>query len=397
MVGTGQVCVPVEYAAAYFAAVVLRQARRKGSTRDRSVVVVHCSLKGSARDRSAEVVCHFSIEGSTGDGAFVCHTARKGAARDRSDEVFHCSIEGSARDFSSVVVCHFLLKAAVLYGAFVCHTALEGSVRDLSCRGVCHCSIEGAFLDVAVVCHTALEGAVLNVAVVFHTALALEGTTADGAAVCHVSFKGAFLYGVQVFHTAIESAARDCSSRECSSGDVCHCSRKGAVASDGAAVCHTGREEAARDRPFVVCHVCSKVAAGNCRILFQFNLTAHSLLGNPSSIGFGIEVVEIIRSTFQNQCAALVLPAVARGAVRTDRIADRAHDELWEGVCCKSSQGEHGEHHAQCQDQAENAFFHRGRPPFLPKTASKSRTVVRFWIHHTIKTTGREAKPREMP
>ena len=381
MVGTGQVCVPVEYAAEYFAAVVLRQARRKGSTRDRSVLVVHCSLKGSARDRSAAVVFHFSIEGSTGDGAFVCHTARKGAARDRSDEIFHCSIEDAVLDGAAVFHCS--TEGAVLYGGV-------GAV-------VCHCSIEGAVLDVAVVCHTALEGAVLDVAVVFHFFISGEGTTADGAAVCHVSFKGAFLYGVQVCHTAIESAARDCSSRECYSGDVCHCSRKGAVASDGAAVCHTVREEAARDRPFVVCHVCSKVAAGNCRILFQFNATVHSLLGNPSSIGFGIEVVEIIRSTFQNQCAALVLPAVARGAVRTDRIAARAHDELWEGAFCKGPQGEHGEHHAQCQDQAENAFFHRGRPPFLPKTASKSRTVVRFWVHHTIKTTGREAKPREMP
>ena len=172
-----------------------------------------------------------------------------------------------------------MLKGSVLYGGV-------GTF-------VCHCSIEGAVLDVAVVFHTALEGAFLDVAVVFHTALALEGTTTDGVAVCHVSFKGAFLYGVPVSHTAIESAARDCSSRECSSGDVFHFSREGAVLY-GAAVCHTVREEAARDRPFVVCHGCSKVAAGNCRILFQFNLTAHSLLGRPSSMGFGIEVVEII-------------------------------------------------------------------------------------------------------
>ena len=299
-----------------------------------------------------------AVEHAASHGAVVIRQARReGAARDRSAVVGHCTTEGSARDCSVGVVFHVFLKDAVVYGAFVHHKALEGAAAD------------GAVLDVAVVCHTALEGAVLDVAVVFHFFISGEGTTADGAAVCHVSFKGAFLYGVQVCHTAIESAARDCSSRECYSGDVCHCSRKGAVASDGAAVCHTVREEAARDRPFVVCHVCSKVAAGNCRILFQFNATVHSLLGNPSSIGFGIEVVEIIRSTFQNQCAALVLPAVARGAVRTDRIAARAHDELWEGVCCKGPQGEHGEHHAQCQDQAENAFFHRGRPPLLPKAA----------------------------
>ena len=48
VVGTGQVCVPVEYAAEYFAAVVLRQARRKGSIRDRSVVVFHVRFKGAA-------------------------------------------------------------------------------------------------------------------------------------------------------------------------------------------------------------------------------------------------------------------------------------------------------------------------------------------------------------
>ena len=350
----GYGCVPVEHAASHVAG-FLGQARREDS----------------AKDLSYAAVFYLDREDAVLDDAGVCHTARalEGSTSDVSrDVVCHCSFKETTAD--GVVVCHGSIEDAVLYGATVCHTAIEDAVLYGGVGTfVCHGSIEGAVLDGAVVFHTAIEGAVLDVDVVFHTALALEGTTADGSAVCHVSFKGAVLYGAAVCHAAIESAARDCSSRDCSSGDVFHFSRKGAVASDGAAVCHTVREEAARDRPFVVCHACSKVAAGNCRILFQFNATVHSLLGRPSSMGFGIEVVEIIRSIRQSQYAATVLPAVALGAVRTDRIAGRAHDELWEGAFCKSSQGEHGEHHAQCQDQAENAFFHWGRPPLLPKAA----------------------------
>ena len=286
VVGTGQVCVPVEYAAEYFAAVVLRQARRKGSTRDRSVVVVHCPLKGSARDRSAEVVCHFSIEGSTGDGAFVCHTAR--------------ALEGAARDFSVAVVCHLTFKGAFLDGAFVCHAtrALEGAARDFS---------------VAVVCHLTFKGAVL-----------------DGAAVCH---------------TAREGSTRDFS---------------------GGGVCHGSIEDAARDRSVDVFHCPIEGAAGDRRS--RTNLALHRLCGT-----------EIKRSTIQTQyaVAVIVLPDVAvavaaaifAAALGADRVAIRADDEVLGGACCKGPQGEHGEHHAQCQDQAENAFFHWGRPPLLPKAA----------------------------
>ena len=294
---------------------------------------------------------------------------------------------------------------------------------------VFHFSLKGAFLDVAVVCHTALEGAVLDVAVVFHTALALEGTTADGAAVCHVSFKGAFLYGVQVCHTAIESAARDCSSRECYSGVVCHFSRKGAVAIDGAVVCHTARalegtardfssgvvghcciECAARDcSSGVVCHYpiegtvgdgsfgdrsavkhsSVEDAAGNFRTRLSHNRTLHSPIGRPSCIGFGLGVVEIKRSILQSQClgATIVTPVVADIAFpllwcQTGKVRQTVlHDEFWESGCCKGPQGEHGEHHAQCQDQAENAFFHRGRPPFLPRAATKAaRSFVSGFI-----------------
>ena len=127
------------------------------------------------------------------------------------------------------------------------------------------------------------------------------------------------------------------------------------------------RKDSTIDRSGVVCHFFFKDAAGNCRIRLNLNRTLHSLTGKPSFIGFGIGVSEIIRSTHQNQCVAPVLPAVALGAVRTVR-PTVLHDELW-GVCCKGPQGEHGEHHAQCQDQAENAFFHWGRPPLLPKAA----------------------------
>ena len=185
VVGTGQVCVPVEYAAEYFAAVVLRQARRKGSTRDRSVVVVHCSLKGAARDRSDEVF-HCSIEGSTGDGAFVCH----------------CSFKETTAD--GVVVCHGSIEGAVLYsgGGVVCHFSIEGAILDGA--AVCHGSIEGAVAhDGAFVFHGSIESAVASDgAAVCHNAPVLEGTTADGAVVCHFSIR-----------VACEDAAGNCRCR----------------------------------------------------------------------------------------------------------------------------------------------------------------------------------------
>ena len=272
----------------------------------------------------------------------------------------------------------------------------EGTARD--CSGVC----SGVF-----VCHTArvLEGTIADSAVVCHLARALEGTTADGAVVCHcfIRVEGSsidFSSGV-VCHIAHEDAVRDCSY-----GVVCHTAR--------------ALEGAARDRSSgPVCHVCCKVAAGNFCTPFNLNLAHHSRSGLRSGLVLGMGETEIIRSARQSQSAGVcrvrrvfsVLPAGAgilvlclSVAIRERRFLHiggvrqtvRAHDEFWEGVFCKGPQGEHGEHHAQCQDQAENAFFHWGRPPFLPKTASKSRTVVRFWVHHTIKTTGREAKPREM-
>ena len=168
-------------------------------------------------------------------------------------------------------------------------------------------------LSYAAVFYLDREDAVLDDAGVCHTARVLEGTTADGAVVCHFSLKGAFL--------------------------------------DGVVVCHTAREG----------------AAANCRT--RFNRTFHSRSGLRSGLVLGMGGAEIKRSIIQSQCigAAIVIPAVATGAVRTVR-QTVLHDELW-GVCCKGPQGEHGEHHAQCQDQAENAFFHWGRPPLLPKAA----------------------------
>ena len=210
----------------------------------------------------------------------------------------------------------------------------EDSAKDLSYAAVFYLDREDAVLDDAGVCHTAraLEGSTSDVSrgVVYHcsiegaaadrcavsvchTARVLEGTTADGAVVCHFSLKGAFL--------------------------------------DGVVVCHTAREG----------------AAANCRT--RFNRTFHSRSGLRSGLVLGMGGAEIKRSIIQSQCigAAIVIPAVATGAVRTVR-QTVLHDELW-GVCCKGPQGEHGEHHAQCQDQAENAFFHWGRPPLLPKAA----------------------------
>ena len=125
----------------------------------------------------------------------------------------------------------------------------------------------------------------------------------------------------------------------------------------------------------MIFHTSLKGAAGNLRT--RFNRTFHSRIGRcfiGSVLGIGQTEIKFPIFTLQNQClgAAIVTPAVARGAVRTVRVA-ALHDEFAAGgAFCKGPHGEHGEHHAQCQDQAENAFFHRGRPPFLPRAATKA-------------------------
>ena len=303
----GYGCVPVEHAASHVA-VVPRQARREDS----------------AKDLSYAAVFYLDREDAVLDDAGVCHTAR--------------ALEGSTSDVSRGVVYHGSLKGAfAIDGAVVCHTApvLEGATTDGLV--VCHTApvLEGTTADDALVCHNApvLEGTIADGAAVCHTAPVLEGTTTDGLVVCHTVREGAVLYGAFVYHTAA------------------HC-LEGTTA-DGAVVCHTVTE----------------AAAGNFHTRSNLNHTPHSRNGPRSCSGvLGMGGAEIKRSIQQTQCAVHVHPVVAHGALRIDRQTVRAHDEFW-GVCCKGSQGEHGEHHAQCQDQAENAFFHWGRPPLLPKAA----------------------------
>ena len=177
-----------------------------------------------------------------------------------------------------------------------------------------------------------------------------------------------------VYHFFLKGAARNRSSV------VYHFSLKGAVASDDAVAYHCSIEGAVRDCSagavqlsvvhLSVVHCCIEGTVGNFRTRLNLNRARHRRCGRCSwGLALGMGGAEIKRSSRQSQCAVTVLPAVATGAVRTGRQTVRVHDELWEGVCCKGPQGEHGEHHAQCQDQAENAFFHRGRPPLLPKDA----------------------------
>ena len=266
--------------------------------------------------------------------------------------VSHCTTEGSAKDFSFVVVLHVSLKDAVVYGAYVYHTVLEG-----------------AFLDGAFVSHVARKGAVIDDAVVCHFFISGEGTVIDGAPVSHFSIEGAVRYGAFgafVYHLSIEGAFLD-----------------------GVAVCHSSIEDAVRDCsaesvPCSVVHCCIEGAAGNFRRRFNLNRTRHSRIGR-FFIGrvLGIGQTEIKLSIRQSQClgSGIITPVVADIHIITIRVfccghiggvrQTVLHDELW-GVCCKGPQGEHGEHHAQCEDQAENAFFHRDRPPFLPKAAPKA-------------------------
>ena len=264
-----------------------------------------------------------AVEDAAGHAAVVLRQARRENAAGDIAAVVHLAPEGAARDRSSGVVHHRTLKFAAGDFLFVYHIAR---------------ALEGAVADGAFVFHFSLKGAVRDFSFVV---------------VFHCSFKGAVLNGASVCHGSIEDAVRDCSAEV-----VFHCSFKGAVLYGAAVVCHGFIEG----------------AAGHFHTKKNHNRTQHSLLGRPSCLGFGIGVSEIILSIIQIQCVVPVPPAVANGA---DRVAV-LHDEVLGGAFCKGPQGEHGEHHAQCQDQAENAFFHRGRPPFLPKTASKSRTVVRF-------------------
>ena len=102
----------------------------EGSTRDRSVPVLHCSLKGAARNRSS-VVFHRVVKSSVRDvsSLVVCHFFQEGAVAGDGTVVCHCSIEGTASDVSFGVVCY---------------CSIEGSVRDRSSGVVCHCSIKDA-------------------------------------------------------------------------------------------------------------------------------------------------------------------------------------------------------------------------------------------------------------
>ena len=382
----GYGCVPVEHAASHVA-VVPRQARREDSAKDLSYaavfyldredavlddagvchtaralegstsdvsrgVVYHGSLKGAFAIDGA-VVCHTApvLEGATTDGLVVCHAARKGAV------LYGAAVCHGSREFAvldGALVFHFFIRGegAVLYGAVVCHGSIEVAVIDCSVGVVFHTATacEGSVSDFSsgVVCHRSIEGAVAgDGAFVCHATRALEGAARDFsvAVVCHLTFKAAVLYGALVFHTAREGATRDFS---------------------GGVVCHGSIKDAARDRFGEVVHCPIEGAVGDRRK--RMNLALHRLCGT-----------EIKRSTIQTQYAAfaIVLPVVAvaaavaifAAALGADRVAVRADDEVLGGACCKGPQGEHGEHHAQCQDQAENAFFHWGRPPLLPKAA----------------------------
>ncbi len=256
------------------------------------------------------------------------------------------AVEHAAVYVAAFAVVHTAREDSTKDRVVVCHCSIEGAVLDVA--AVCHCSIEGAVLDVAAVCHRSIEGAVAgDGAFVCHATRALEGAARDFsvAVVCHLTFKAAVLYGALVFHTAREGATRDFS---------------------GGVVCHGSIKDAARDRFGEVVHCPIEGAVGDRRK--RMNLALHRLCGT-----------EIKRSTIQTQYAAfaIVLPVVAvaaavaifAAALGADRVAVRADDEVLGGACCKGPQGEHGEHHAQCQDQAENAFFHWGRPPLLPKAA----------------------------
>ena len=73
----------------------------EGSTRDRSVPVLHCSLKG--------------------------------AARNRSSVVFHRVVKSSVRDVSSLVVCHFFQEGAVA-GGVSANSGLRAAFEEYSRR-----------------------------------------------------------------------------------------------------------------------------------------------------------------------------------------------------------------------------------------------------------------------
>ena len=199
------------------------------------------------------------------------------------------------------------------------------------CTEVEYAAGHGAF-----VCHTAREGAASDFsAAVYHCFL--KGSTRDfsSGVVCHYSLKG--------------------SVRNRSVGPVFHCSIKGAFAIDGAVVCHTARKGTVLDGAAVyhgsskgasldgaaVCHGFMEGTAGNFHTRLSHNRTRHSRIGR-CCLGsvLGIGQTEIKRSTVtrQSQFAGqvryvffTVSPSVALAADSTvfgaDRVAAR-HDEV---------------------------------------------------------------------
>ena len=362
-------------------------------------VVFHIAIEGSALDRSFEetaikrfiYVCHCSIKGAVGNVPVIFHTSLKGAAgniRTRFNRTFHSrsglrsglvlGMGETEIKFPPYTLQSQCIGAVIVTPAVA--TAVGSAVVGADREAALHDEFAGAELHVMVRHGKGHGRLVVFIGVVaFVDGLAVQAVDVDAGS---DDYGGAFVgvevpwlfrvlrsilvpraFAVHLEHTAIRY------------GDLVGFGGQPRLAVERAASHFAAvprqarREGSTRDFSFGVYHCFIEDASGNFHIQSNHNRTLHRRCGRCSlGLALGMGGAEIKRSIIQSQCigAAIVIPAVATGAVRTVR-QTVLHDELWGGVCCKSSQGEHGEHHAQCQDQAENAFFHWGRPPLLPK------------------------------
>ena len=371
----------------------------EGSVRDCSVgVVYHFFLKGAARNRSS-VVYHFSLKGAVAsDDAVAYHCSIEGAVRDCSAgavqlsvvhlSVVHCCIEGTVGN------CHTRLNlnrarhrrcgrcswglALGMGGAEIKRSTLQnqcaatvvlpavalGAVQTVR-QTVLHDEVGAG--DRSVQHHVpARHGEFHGRPVVWFGVAAVA--RADGLAVQAIDFGaggddygGAFVgvevpwlfrvlrsilvpraFAVHLEHTAIRY------------GDLVDFGGQPRLAVERAASHFAAvprqarREGSTRDFSFGVYHCFIEDASGNFHIQSNHNRTLHRRCGRCSlGLALGMGGAEIKRSIIQSQCigAAIVIPAVATGAVRTVR-QTVLHDELWGGGLLQKPPG--GTRRAPC-------------------------------------------------
>ena len=339
--------------------------------------VVHIAIEGSALDRSCEetaiklfiYVCHCSIKGAVGNVPVIFHTFLKGAAgnlRTRFNRTFHSRIGrcfiGSVLGIGQTEIKFPIYTLQNQFAVRVRRVFFTVLPAGATARGV---AVVGA--DRVAVLHDEFAGAEHHVlvrhgkghgrlvvfigVVAFVDGLAVQAVDVDAGS---DDYGGAFVgvevpwlfrvlrsilvpraFAVHLEHTAIRY------------GDLVGFGGQPRLAVERAASHFAAvprqarREGSTRDFSFGVYHCFIEDASGNFHIQSNHNRTLHRRCGRCSlGLALGMGGAEIKRSIIQSQCigAAIVIPAVATGAVRTVR-QTVLHDELWGGSAAKAPRG----------------------------------------------------------